>query len=63
MLIRSSLGNVVPGSVAKTTKEVTKEELARRKRVGNRPSLEEILNLHDFEVSYTLTRFFRVRNS
>ncbi|KAG8813746.1 hypothetical protein FRC18_002310 [Serendipita sp. 400] len=44
-----SLGKVDPGSVTKVVKEVTEEELARQERVKNRPSLDEILNLHDFE--------------
>ncbi|KAG8774371.1 hypothetical protein FRC15_001338 [Serendipita sp. 397] len=43
------LGKVDPGSVTKVVKEVTEEELARQERVKNRPSLDEILNLHDFE--------------
>ncbi|KAG8797942.1 hypothetical protein FRC17_007601, partial [Serendipita sp. 399] len=43
------LGKVDPGSVTKVVKEVTEEETARQDRVKNRPSLDEILNLHDFE--------------
>lgn len=30
--------------------EITDEEKARQERISNRPPLDEILNLHDFEV-------------
>ncbi|KAH9942156.1 FMN-dependent dehydrogenase-domain-containing protein [Epithele typhae] len=43
------LGPVDPGTVLKVEVEVTDEEKARLERVANRPSLSEILNLHDFE--------------
>jgi len=45
-----SLGKVDPGTVKGSHKEVTAEEAARLERVKNRPPLDEILNLHDFEV-------------
>ena len=45
-----SLGAVDPGTVQKVEVEVTDAEKQRLERVANRPSLSEILNLHDFEV-------------
>ena len=39
-----------PGTVQKVEVEVTDAEKQRLERVANRPSLSEILNLHDFEV-------------
>ncbi|PIL33511.1 hypothetical protein GSI_04134 [Ganoderma sinense ZZ0214-1] len=44
-----SLGSVDPGTVQKVEVEVTDAEKQRLERVANRPSLSEILNLHDFE--------------
>ena len=46
-----SLGPVEPDTVEKVEVVVTDEEKARLERVSARPSLDEILNLHDFEVS------------
>ncbi|KAM5543001.1 hypothetical protein V8D89_003385 [Ganoderma adspersum] len=43
------LGAVDPGTVTKVEVEVTDAEKQRLERVANRPSLSEILNLHDFE--------------
>ncbi|KAH7102184.1 hypothetical protein BKA62DRAFT_829538 [Auriculariales sp. MPI-PUGE-AT-0066] len=43
------LGQVDPNSVKKVVKEVTIEEKARLQRMDNRPPLQELLNLHDFE--------------
>ncbi|KAJ7284155.1 FMN-dependent dehydrogenase-domain-containing protein [Mycena rebaudengoi] len=43
------LGPVKPDTVEKVVVEITDEEKARQERVANRPSLDEILNLHDFE--------------
>ncbi|PVF97502.1 hypothetical protein CPB86DRAFT_785806 [Serendipita vermifera] len=43
------LGKVDPSTVTKVVKEITKEETARQDRMKNRPPLDEILNLHDFE--------------
>nr|VWO95682.1 Amidohydrolase family protein [Ganoderma boninense] len=43
------LGSVDPGTVEKVEVEVTDGEKQRLERVANRPSLSEILNLHDFE--------------
>ena len=37
-------------TVEKVEVVITDEEKARLERAGNKPSLEEILNLHDFEV-------------
>jgi len=36
--------------VEKVQVKITDEEKARQERVANRPPLDEILNLHDFEV-------------
>ncbi|KAJ7437799.1 FMN-dependent dehydrogenase-domain-containing protein [Mycena galericulata] len=43
------LGPVEPDTVEKVVVEITDEEKARQERVSNRPPLDEILNLHDFE--------------
>ncbi|KAJ6572593.1 FMN-dependent dehydrogenase-domain-containing protein [Mycena sp. CBHHK59/15] len=43
------LGPVERDTVEKVVIEVTDEEKARQERIANRPSLNEILNLHDFE--------------
>ena len=45
-----SLGSVDMGTVEKVEIKVTDEEKERLARMGARPSLSEILNLHDFEV-------------
>jgi L-lactate dehydrogenase (cytochrome) len=44
------LGKVGPGTVNEAVKTISPEEAARLERVENKPSLDEILNLHDFEV-------------
>ena len=44
-----SLGPVEPDTVEKVKVVITDEENARLERVENRPPLDEILNLHDFE--------------
>lgn len=46
-----SLGVVDPNTVVKVIKEVTAEEKIRQELIVARPSLDEIVNLHDFEVS------------
>ncbi|EMD33160.1 hypothetical protein CERSUDRAFT_118222 [Gelatoporia subvermispora B] len=43
------LGSVDPETVLKVKVEVSDEEKARVERMSKRPSLSEILNLHDFE--------------
>ncbi|KAJ7632101.1 FMN-dependent dehydrogenase-domain-containing protein [Mycena rosella] len=43
------LGPVEPDTVEKVVVEITDEEKARQERISNRPPLDEILNLHDFE--------------
>ncbi|KAF5321049.1 hypothetical protein D9619_001671 [Psilocybe cf. subviscida] len=43
------LGPVEPDTVEKVEVVITDEEKARLERVENRPPLDEILNLHDFE--------------
>lgn len=46
----NSLGPVEEGTVERVEVKITDEERARLQRVEARPSLAEILNLHDFEV-------------
>ncbi|KAJ7098803.1 FMN-dependent dehydrogenase-domain-containing protein [Mycena belliarum] len=43
------LGPVEPDTAEKVVVEITDEEKARQERISNRPPLDEILNLHDFE--------------
>ncbi|KDR75645.1 hypothetical protein GALMADRAFT_248239 [Galerina marginata CBS 339.88] len=43
------LGPVEPDTVEKVEITITDEEKARQERMSNRPLLDEILNLHDFE--------------
>ncbi|KAJ3513974.1 hypothetical protein NLJ89_g2633 [Agrocybe chaxingu] len=43
------LGPVEPDTVEKVEIVITDEEKARQERMSNRPPLDEILNLHDFE--------------
>ncbi|KAF9560964.1 hypothetical protein CPC08DRAFT_742663 [Agrocybe pediades] len=43
------LGPVQPDTVEKVEVVITDEEKARQERMSNRPPLDEILNLHDFE--------------
>ncbi|KAJ7734000.1 FMN-dependent dehydrogenase-domain-containing protein [Mycena maculata] len=43
------LGPVEPDTFEKVVVEITDEEKARQERFSNRPPLDEILNLHDFE--------------
>ncbi|KIY63291.1 hypothetical protein CYLTODRAFT_426228 [Cylindrobasidium torrendii FP15055 ss-10] len=43
------LGSVAPDTVEKVEITITDEEKARQGRVALRPSLSEVLNLHDFE--------------
>ena len=49
-----SLGPVAPNTVKKVEITVTDEEKARQERIASRPPLDEILNLHDFEVRLLL---------
>jgi hypothetical protein len=45
--------NVVdPNTVVKVVRKVTAEEKMRQEMMSARPSLDEIFNLHDFEVSF-----------
>lgn len=46
----SSLGTVDMGSVEKVEVHITDAEKARLERMENRPSLDQVLNLHDLEV-------------
>jgi len=48
-----SLGVIDPNTVVKVVKEVTAEEKTRQQLMVARPSLDEIVNLHDFEVGTT----------
>lgn len=43
------LGAVDPATIVKVVKEVTEEDRRRETALAARPSLDEILNLHDFE--------------
>lgn len=43
-----------PDTVEKVEVKITDEEKARLERFSNRPPLDEILNLHDFEVGECL---------
>ncbi|PPQ83617.1 hypothetical protein CVT25_006302, partial [Psilocybe cyanescens] len=45
----ATLGPVEPNTVEKVEVIITDEEKARQERMSNRPPLDEILNLHDFE--------------
>ena len=49
-IIFRSLGPVEPDTVEKAEVKITDEEKARLERFSKRPPLDEILNLHDFEV-------------
>jgi hypothetical protein len=49
-IVFHSLGPVEPDTVEKVEVQITDEEKARLERFSNRPPLDEILNLHDFEV-------------
>ena len=53
-IIFHSLGPVKPDTVEKVEVIITDEEKARLERFSNRPPLDEILNLHDFEVGRRL---------
>ena len=46
----SSLGAVDMGTVEKVEVQITDAEKARLERMENRPSLDQVLNLHDLEV-------------
>lgn len=46
----SSLGPVDASTVIKVVKEVTEEEKRRKVFMDARPTLDNIINLHDFEV-------------
>ena len=45
-----SLGVIDESTVAKVVKEVSEEEKARQVALASRPPLDNILNMHDFEV-------------
>jgi len=47
-----SLGPVQPDAIETVEAVITDEEKARQERISNRPPLNEILNLHDFEVCF-----------
>lgn len=47
----ASLGGIDPATVTKVEKVVSEAEKQRQVLLANRPPLDEILNLHDFEVS------------
>lgn len=45
-----SIGEIDPSTVAKIIKKVTDADRKRQALLDARPPLDEILNLHDFEV-------------
>lgn len=49
-ILPNSLGPVEPHTSQEYEVKITAEEKARQERVSKRPPLDEILNLHDFEV-------------
>lgn len=53
-IILHSLGHVEPDTAEKVEVKITDEEKARLERFSKRPPLDEILNLHDFEVGRCL---------
>lgn len=54
ILALHSIGAIDPNTVVKVIKEVTEEDKRRQALMDARPPLDEILNLHDFEVSSLL---------
>ncbi|GJE91365.1 glyoxylate dehydrogenase [Phanerochaete sordida] len=48
--VEKHLGAIDASTVAKAVKEVTAEETARQAALAARPPLENVLNMHDFEV-------------
>ena len=60
LIILYSLGPVEPETVEKVEVKITDEEKARLERFSKRPPLDEILNLHDFEVGnrFNIQRIF-----
>lgn len=48
--VEKHLGVIDESTVTKAVKEVTAEEMARQAALAARPPLENILNMHDFEV-------------
>lgn len=56
-----SLGPVQPDTVEKVEIQITDEEKERFERIERRPSLSEILNLHDFEVRFTPSPLWQTR--
>lgn len=50
-----SIGAVDINTVAKVVKQVTEEDKRRQALMDARPPLDEILNLHDFEVNKKCT--------
>lgn len=51
---KSSLGVIDTQTITKASKVVSDEEKRRRALMAARPSLDEILNLHDFEVCHMI---------
>ena len=49
-----SLGPFEPDTAETVVVSITDEEKARQDRMSRRPSLDEILNLHDFEVNLNI---------
>ncbi|KAJ3817475.1 FMN-dependent dehydrogenase-domain-containing protein [Lentinula raphanica] len=53
--IEKHLGDVDPSTVTKVVKVVSEAERQRQVLIANRPPLDEILNLHDFEAVAKVT--------
>ncbi|KAK7464383.1 hypothetical protein VKT23_006550 [Stygiomarasmius scandens] len=47
--LEKHIGSVDPSTVVKVEKQLTEEEKRRQVLLANRPPLDEIINLHDFE--------------
>jgi L-lactate dehydrogenase (cytochrome) len=47
-------------TIAKVAKVATEEEKRRQALMAARPSLEEILNLHDFEVCHKMPLIYNI---
>lgn len=53
-----SIGSIDPNTVVKVVKQITEEDKRRQALMDSRPPLDEILNLHDFEVNLRVVKRF-----
>jgi len=60
-LICCSLGAVDPATVVAVVKGVSEKEKRRQALLATCPPLDEIVNLHDFEVGFKLLRLGRCK--